>query len=129
MSLLDSARVLGAMARVTAPTLVEALRGALTRDAVDERTRWFGRRVVDRQLAGEEMRLAGVVNAPEVLSRPVLAGVVGEHARARQRDRLDAGALEQLAPLVGRILVGGVHRLLVDAHRFGAERADRGFRQ
>ncbi|HET9621220.1 MAG TPA: lysophospholipid acyltransferase family protein [Kofleriaceae bacterium] len=47
MSLIDSVRVLGAMARVTAPTLVEAARGSLTRSSVDERTRWFGRRVVE----------------------------------------------------------------------------------
>jgi len=47
MSLLDSARVLGAMARVTAPTLVDAVRGSVSRRAIDDRTRWFGRRVVE----------------------------------------------------------------------------------
>ena len=47
MSLLDSVRVLGAMARVTAPTVVEALRGKLSREAVDERARWFGQRTVE----------------------------------------------------------------------------------
>jgi len=47
MSLLDSVRVLGAMARVTAPTMVDLARGALPRAAVDERARWFGRRVVE----------------------------------------------------------------------------------
>ncbi|HEX4423202.1 MAG TPA: lysophospholipid acyltransferase family protein [Kofleriaceae bacterium] len=47
MSLLDSVRVLGAMARVTAPTLVEAARGSLARSSIDERTRWFGRRVIE----------------------------------------------------------------------------------
>jgi len=47
MSLLDSVRVLGAMARVTAPSLVDLVRGDLSRAAVDERTRWFGRRVVE----------------------------------------------------------------------------------
>lgn len=47
MSLIDSVRVLGAMARVTAPTLVEAARGSLERASIDERARWFGRRVVE----------------------------------------------------------------------------------
>ena len=47
MALLDSVRVLGAMARVTAPTLFEIVRGDLRRDRIDERTHWFGRRVVD----------------------------------------------------------------------------------
>lgn len=47
MALLDSVRVLGAMVRVTVPTVTEALRGTLQRDTVDERTRWFGHRVVD----------------------------------------------------------------------------------
>ena len=47
MSFLDSVRVLGAMARVTAPSLVDIVRGDLQREAVDERARWFGRRVVD----------------------------------------------------------------------------------
>ncbi len=47
MSLIDSLRVVGAMARITAPSLVEAARGGLDRHAVDERARWFGRRVVE----------------------------------------------------------------------------------
>jgi 1-acyl-sn-glycerol-3-phosphate acyltransferase len=47
MSLLDSVRVLGAMARVTAPSLVDAMRGNLARASVDDRVRWFARRVVD----------------------------------------------------------------------------------
>lgn len=47
MSLTDSMRVLGAMARLSAPTLIEAARGTLTREAIDERARWFGRRVVE----------------------------------------------------------------------------------
>lgn len=47
MSLLDSVRVLGAMARVTAPILVDVVRGDLQRDTVDERARWFGRRVIE----------------------------------------------------------------------------------
>jgi 1-acyl-sn-glycerol-3-phosphate acyltransferase len=47
MSLLDSVRVLGAMARITAPTLVEVAAGSVARAAIDDRTRWFGRRVVE----------------------------------------------------------------------------------
>jgi len=47
MSLLDSVRVLGAMARITAPTLVDLARGQIDRGAIDERAHWFGRRVVD----------------------------------------------------------------------------------
>jgi 1-acyl-sn-glycerol-3-phosphate acyltransferase len=62
MSLIDSVRVLGAMARVTAPTLVEMARGALTRDAIDERTRWFGRRVV--QLLDVDLTATGADLVP-----------------------------------------------------------------
>jgi len=47
MSLIDSARVVGAMARITAPTLADLVRGAVARGAIDERARWFGRRVVE----------------------------------------------------------------------------------
>jgi 1-acyl-sn-glycerol-3-phosphate acyltransferase len=47
MSLLDSLRVAGAMARITAPTLVEAARGSLARGTVDERAQWFGQRVIE----------------------------------------------------------------------------------
>ena len=47
MSLFDSVRVLGAMARITAPTIFEAMRGDLARASVDERARWFGRRVIE----------------------------------------------------------------------------------
>ena len=35
------------MARITAPTLRDVARGSLARSAVDERARWFGRRVVE----------------------------------------------------------------------------------
>jgi 1-acyl-sn-glycerol-3-phosphate acyltransferase len=47
MALFDSMRVLGAMARVTGPTLVDLARGNLARESVDERARWFGRRVIE----------------------------------------------------------------------------------
>lgn len=63
MSLLDSVRVLGAMARVTAPTLVEAARGSLSRDAIDHRTRWFGRRVVE--LLDVDLIANGADNVPD----------------------------------------------------------------
>ena len=63
MSLIDSVRVLGAMARVTAPTLVEAARGSLTRAAVDERTRWFGRRVVE--LLDVDLEASGAEQVPD----------------------------------------------------------------
>jgi 1-acyl-sn-glycerol-3-phosphate acyltransferase len=44
---IDSLRVAAAMARITAPSLVEVVRGTLTRENIDERARWFGRRVVE----------------------------------------------------------------------------------
>ncbi|HEY5924206.1 MAG TPA: lysophospholipid acyltransferase family protein [Kofleriaceae bacterium] len=47
MSIIDSVRVLGAMARITAPSLVDIARGTLDRGSVDERARWFGRRVIE----------------------------------------------------------------------------------
>jgi 1-acyl-sn-glycerol-3-phosphate acyltransferase len=62
MSLIDSVRVLGAMARVTAPTLVEAARGSLARASIDERARWFGRRVVE--LLDIELTTSGAEHVP-----------------------------------------------------------------
>ena len=47
MGWIDSLRVLGAMGRVTAPTLVDLVRDRMTREAIDERTHWFARRVVE----------------------------------------------------------------------------------
>jgi 1-acyl-sn-glycerol-3-phosphate acyltransferase len=47
MGITDSLRVLGAMARVTAPSMIDLARGRLDRASVDERARWFGRRVVE----------------------------------------------------------------------------------
>ena len=47
MSIIDSVRVLGAMARITAPSLLDLVRGDLQRASVDERARWFGRRVIE----------------------------------------------------------------------------------
>jgi 1-acyl-sn-glycerol-3-phosphate acyltransferase len=62
MSLIDSVRVLGAMARVTAPILIEAARDSLERSAVDERARWFGRRVVE--LLDVELSVSGAERVP-----------------------------------------------------------------
>ena len=47
MSIIDSLRVVGAMARITAPSLVDIARGSLERESIDERARWFGRRVIE----------------------------------------------------------------------------------
>jgi 1-acyl-sn-glycerol-3-phosphate acyltransferase len=57
MSFIDSLRVAGAMARISAPTLVQLMRGALTRTDVDDRARWFGRRVVE--LLGVDLHAYG----------------------------------------------------------------------
>jgi 1-acyl-sn-glycerol-3-phosphate acyltransferase len=62
MSVLGSIRVLGAMARITAPTLVDLARGSLARAAVDERARWFGRRVVE--LLDVQLVASGAENVP-----------------------------------------------------------------
>jgi 1-acyl-sn-glycerol-3-phosphate acyltransferase len=62
MSLIDSVRVLGAMARITAPTLVEVARGALERATIDERARWFGHRVVE--LLDVKLDASGAGNVP-----------------------------------------------------------------
>ncbi len=45
--MIDSLRVAGAMVRVSVPILVDAVRGELEREDVDDRARWFGRRVVE----------------------------------------------------------------------------------
>ncbi len=60
MGLLDTARVLGALARITVPSLVEIARGDLRRERMDERTRWFGRRAVE--LLDIDLRVAGADN-------------------------------------------------------------------
>ena len=62
MSLVDSLRVLGAMARITGPSLVEVARGSLARDDVDERARWFGRRVVE--VLGIDLVATGAERVP-----------------------------------------------------------------
>jgi len=62
MSLIDSVRVLGAMARITAPTLVEAARGSLERASIDERARWFGRRVIE--LLDVDLTASGAHHVP-----------------------------------------------------------------
>lgn len=62
MSLIGSVRVLGAMARISAPTLVEVARGALARSAIDDRARWFGRRVVE--LLDVQLETSGAEHVP-----------------------------------------------------------------
>jgi 1-acyl-sn-glycerol-3-phosphate acyltransferase len=57
VSIIDSLRVLGAMARVTGPSLVDIALGRLDRENVDERTHWFGRRVVE--LLGVDLHVSG----------------------------------------------------------------------
>lgn len=62
MSIVDSLKVLGAMARVAAPSLVDSVRGTLERDIVDERTRWFGREVV--RVLGVDLIASGADKVP-----------------------------------------------------------------
>src|SRR6185295_17406070 len=62
MSLIDTARVVGAMARITAPTLLDMVRGEVAREAIDERARWFGRRVVE--LLDIQLTTTGAENVP-----------------------------------------------------------------
>ncbi len=62
MSIVDSLRVVGAMARVTAPSLIEILRGDLQREVIDERARWFGRRVIE--LLDIELSTTGADHIP-----------------------------------------------------------------
>jgi 1-acyl-sn-glycerol-3-phosphate acyltransferase len=62
MSLIDSVRVLGAMARITAPTLLEAARSTVERETIDERARWFGRRVVE--LLDVQLTCSGAEHVP-----------------------------------------------------------------
>ena len=62
MSLLDSVRVVGAMARITAPTLLDAVRGTMTREAIDDRARWFGQRVVE--LLDIDLTASGAEHVP-----------------------------------------------------------------
>src|SRR6185503_3056054 len=47
MSLLDSLRVLGAMVQISAASITDLARGGLRREDIDERARWFGRRVIE----------------------------------------------------------------------------------
>jgi 1-acyl-sn-glycerol-3-phosphate acyltransferase len=62
MGLLDSVRVLAAMVRVTGPTVVDLARGNLTRARVDERTHWYGRRVIE--LLGVQLHATGAERVP-----------------------------------------------------------------
>ncbi len=62
VSIIDSLRVLGAMARITAPSLVDIARDTLDRDTVDERARWFGRKVVE--VLGVDLVATGANQVP-----------------------------------------------------------------
>jgi hypothetical protein len=62
VSIIDSLRVLGAMARISAPSLVDIARNTLDRDTVDERARWFGRKVVE--LLGVDLVATGANQVP-----------------------------------------------------------------
>ena len=62
MSIIESMKVLGAMARVTTPSLVDIARGTLDRETVDERARWFGREVV--RVLGVDLIAAGADRVP-----------------------------------------------------------------
>jgi 1-acyl-sn-glycerol-3-phosphate acyltransferase len=55
-------KVLGAMARVSTPSLVDIARGTLDREAVDERARWFGREVV--KVLGVDLIASGADRVP-----------------------------------------------------------------
>jgi 1-acyl-sn-glycerol-3-phosphate acyltransferase len=55
-------RVAGAMARITAPTLLDAARGSLDRETVDERARWFGKRVIE--VLGIDLVVRGADRVP-----------------------------------------------------------------
>src|SRR3954464_12108575 len=50
------------MARVTAPSVVDIARGALDRHTVDERVRWFGRRVIE--LLDVDLVATGIERVP-----------------------------------------------------------------
>jgi 1-acyl-sn-glycerol-3-phosphate acyltransferase len=62
VSLLDSLRVVGAMARITAPTVVDMARGNIERHKIDDRARWFGRRVVE--VLGVDLHASGAEHVP-----------------------------------------------------------------
>jgi 1-acyl-sn-glycerol-3-phosphate acyltransferase len=62
VSIIDSLRVLGAMGRITAPSLVDIARDTLDRGTVDERARWFGRKVVE--LLGVDLVATGANQVP-----------------------------------------------------------------
>jgi 1-acyl-sn-glycerol-3-phosphate acyltransferase len=62
VSIIDSLRVLGAMARITGPSLVDLVRNSLDREVVDERARWFGREVV--RALGVDLVASGANKVP-----------------------------------------------------------------
>ena len=62
MSILDSLKVAGAMARVSVPIVADALRGTLVRADVDTKARWFARQVVE--LLEIELHVTGAERVP-----------------------------------------------------------------
>lgn len=62
MSILDSLKVAGAMARVSVPIIGNALRGSLVREDVDAKARWFARQVVE--LLEVDLHVTGAERVP-----------------------------------------------------------------
>ncbi len=62
MSIIESLRVLAAMAQITTPSLVDIVRGTLDRGTVDDRARWFGRKVVE--VLGVDLIASGADRVP-----------------------------------------------------------------
>jgi 1-acyl-sn-glycerol-3-phosphate acyltransferase len=62
MSLVDSVRVAAAMGRISGISLVDLARGRLDRAHVDERARWFGRRVIE--LLDIDLHATGIDRVP-----------------------------------------------------------------
>jgi 1-acyl-sn-glycerol-3-phosphate acyltransferase len=62
VSILDSLKVAGAMARVSVPIVADALRGTLVRADVDTKARWFARQVVE--LLEIELHVTGAERVP-----------------------------------------------------------------
>jgi len=62
VSILDSLKVAGAMARVSVPIIGNALRGSLVREDVDAKARWFARQVVE--LLEVDLHVTGAERVP-----------------------------------------------------------------
>ena len=62
MGLVESLRVAGAMARISTVSLADLARGALARTDIDDRARWFGKRVVE--LLEVDLHASGAERVP-----------------------------------------------------------------